>query len=194
MANSAGDARGSEMEIRRQLVQAHAVDVMITIGSNFFYTVTLPCTLWFLDRAKKGTDREDEVLFIDARSIYRDVDRAHREFAPEQLEFLANVVRLYRGEEPEDEAGSWELMKQHFPKSRYTDVPGLCKVTSISEIEAQGWGLNPGRYVGVAEREEDDFDFKTRLKELNNELEKLNREAHKLEERISENAEKLLER
>jgi type I restriction enzyme M protein len=192
MANSAGDARGSEMEIRRQLIEARAVDVMITIGSNFFYTVTLPCTLWFLDRAKKSTDRKDKVLFIDARSIYRDIDRAHREFAPEQLEFLANIVRLYRDEKPDEEAGSRELMKKHFPKSKYADVPGLCKVATTSEIEAQGWSLNPGRYVGVAEREEDDFDFPTRLKELNDELGKLNREAHELEKQISRNAESLL--
>jgi type I restriction enzyme M protein len=192
MANSAGDARGSEMEIRRQLIQTHAVDVMIAIGSNFFYTVTLPCTLWFLDRAKRSTDRKDKILFIDARSIYRDIDRAHREFAPEQLEFLANIVRLYRGEKPEEEAGSRELMKEHFPKLKYADVPGLCKVATIAEIEAQGWSLNPGRYVGVAEREADDFDFPTRLKELNDELEKLNREAHELERQISRNAESLL--
>jgi type I restriction enzyme M protein len=67
MANSAGDARGSELEIRRQLLQAGAVDVMISVGPNFFYTVTLPCTLWFLDRGKSKTKRKDKVLFIDAR-------------------------------------------------------------------------------------------------------------------------------
>jgi type I restriction enzyme M protein len=83
-------------------------------------------------------------------------------------------------------------MKRHFPKGRYADVLGLCKAASTSEIEEQGWSLNPGRYVGVAEREEDDFDFATRLKELNDELEKLNREAHELEVKIGENAKVLL--
>jgi type I restriction enzyme M protein len=101
MANSASDARQSELDIRRQLIQARAVDVMIAIGSNFFLTVTMPCTLWFLDRVKRGTPREDTVLFIDARHIYRQVDRALREFTDEQILFLANIVRLYRNEPPD---------------------------------------------------------------------------------------------
>src|SRR5258708_1947259 len=125
MANSAGDARGSEMEIRRQLLQASAVDVMIAVGPNFFYTVTLPCTLWFLDRGKTKTKRKDNVLFIDARHIFRQIDRAHREWTPEQIEFLSNIVRLYRGEAVETETGSQKLMKASFPTSKYLDVAGL---------------------------------------------------------------------
>jgi type I restriction enzyme M protein len=73
------------------------------------------------------------------------------------------------------------------------DVPGLCKVVTIEEIKVQGWSLNTGRYVGVADREEDDFDFRERLEELNEELELLNAEARELEERIVENVIKLLE-
>lgn len=90
MANSAGDAGHSEREIRRKLVASKTVDVMVAIGTNFFYTVTLPVTLWFLDKGKRGTDREDMVLFIDARHLYRQVDRAHRDFLPEQIELLAD--------------------------------------------------------------------------------------------------------
>src|SRR6266436_8443082 len=78
MANSASDARASELDIRRKLIEAQVVDVMISIGSNFFYTVTLPCTLWFFDKGKRNTERRDTVLFIDARHIYKQVDRAHR--------------------------------------------------------------------------------------------------------------------
>jgi type I restriction enzyme M protein len=106
MANSAGDARGSELEIRRQLLQSHAVDVIVSIGPNFFYTVTLPCTLWFLDRGKSKTNRKDKVLFIDARHIFRQIDRAHRDFTPEQIEFISNIARLYREEDVETEDGS----------------------------------------------------------------------------------------
>jgi len=193
MANSASDARSSEMDIRRKLIQDHAVDVMVAVGSNFFYTVTLPCTLWFLDRGKKGTDREDKVLFIDARHTYNQIDRAHREFLPEQIEFLANIVRLYRGEDPESFTDSDDLMAEHFPKGAYQDVSGLCKVTAVDDIEAQGWSLNPGRYVGVADRDEEDFDFTERLEELNEELETLNVEARELEERIAENVMVILE-
>ena len=187
MANSAADARASEQEIRQKLIKSGAVDVMIAIGSNFFYTVTLPCTLWFFDKGKKNTARKDKVLFIDARNTFTQVDRAHREFTPEQVEYIANIVRLYREEKVETEQGSDKLLKESFPKREYRDVPGLCKVATLQEIEAQGWSLNPGRYVGVAEREADDFDFKEKLEELNEELEKLNAEARELEERISEN-------
>ena len=193
MANSASDARGSELEIRKQLIQAGAVDVMIAVGSNFFYTVTLPCTLWFLDRGKLKTPRKDKVLFIDARHIYRQIDRAHREFTSEQIEFLANIVRLYRGEAPQTTNGNTLTLNEKFPEGAYQDVLGLCRVATLAEIEAQGWSLNPGRYVGVAERAAEDFVFAERLEELNEELEVLNAEARELEERIAENVMLLLE-
>ena len=132
-------------------------------------------------------------MFIDARHIYTQIDRAHREFTPAQIEFLANIVRLYRGREPETTQGSAELMAEHFPDGVYQDVPGLCKVATLDEIEAQGWSLNPGRYVGVAERAEEEFDFAERLQELHEELEVLNAEAHELEEQIAENVTQLLD-
>ncbi len=193
MANSASDARGSEGDIRRQLIEDRAVDAMFAISSNFFYTVTLPVMLWFLDRAKKDTDRADKVLFVDARHIFRQLDRAHRDFTPEQGEFLANIVRLYRGEEPEFENGSEAIVHEQFPERRYADVLGLCKVATISEIEAHGWSLNAGRYVGVADRAPDEFDFAERLEELNEELELLNVEARDIEERISTNIAAIVE-
>ncbi len=193
MANSASDARGSELSIRRQLIEARAVDVMVAVGSNFFYTVTLPCTLWFLDKGKTGTPRADTVLFVDARHIYRQIDRAHRDFSPEQGEFLANIVRLYRGEELDFLHGSEDLVRQRFPDGKYADITGLCKVATIADIATQGWSLNPGRYVGVAAREAEEFDFRERLEELNEELELLNVQAHDLEERIAANVTALLE-
>jgi len=192
MANSASDARGSELEIRKKIIMSGDVDVMIAIGPNFFYTVTLPCTLWFFDRGKPP-ERKDRVLFIDARQTFTQVDRAHREFAPEQVEFLANIVRLYRGKEPETGNGSEAQLKESFPEGKYADIAGLCKLATVEEIESQGWSLNPGRYVGVAERAADDFDFAERLQELNEELERLNVEARVLEEGISKNVTELLE-
>lgn len=184
MANSAGDAGHSEKDLRKQLVESGAVDVMIAIGSNFFYTVTPPVTLWFLDKAKLGTPREDTVLFIDARQIYNQIDRAHRDFTPEQIEFLANVVRLYRGEEVETVAGSEALLAENFPIGRYVDVAGLCKVTTRAEIEAQGWSLNPGRYTGSAAVEEDDQDFVAKLEELYEEFTLLSNEADNLRVKV----------
>jgi type I restriction enzyme M protein len=177
MANSASDARGSEMEIRRQIIEDGGVDVMVAIGSNFFYTVTLPCSLWFFDKGK-SVDRKDNVLFIDARHIFRQVTRSVRDFNSEQLNFIANIVRLYRGEEIDntfvvnhpdesteyrhaglDPASSEYNVEQRFPNG-YQDIAGLCKLSTIAEVEEQGWSLNPGRYVGVAQGEEEhDEDF-----------------------------------
>ena len=193
MANSAADARASELEIRRQIIESGAADVIVSIASNFFYTVTLPCTLWFFDKSKRDGDRGDKVLFIDARHLYQQVSRAHREFTPLQLEFLANIVRLYRGEAPENRHDSADFLASKFPDTAYIDVPGLCKVATIAEIETQGWSLNPGRYVGVAEQTADDFDFAERFGALNEELEVLNAEGRQLEERIAENVVKILE-
>ena len=193
MANSAGDARGSELEIRKKLIQGGAVDVIVSVGSNFFYTVTLPCTLWFFDKSKRSGPRQDNMLFIDARPFFKQVTRAIREFTPEQLEFLANIVRLYRGEAPEAEAGSAALLAEKFPEGRYRDVAGLCKAATLAEIEAQGWSLNPGRYVGVGERAADGFDFKERLEELQEELEALNGEASTLQTTIATNLTDLLD-
>lgn len=193
MANSASDARGSELEIRKKLIMDKVVDVMIAIGPNFFYTVTLPCTLWFFDKGKRLTDRGDKVLFIDARNIFKQVSRALREFTPDQVEFIANIVRLYRGEAIEIDNGCGDMLKESFPEDRYTDVSGLCKVATIEEIESQGWSLNPGRYVGVAQKNNDDFDFAERLEELNEELEQLNMEASDLEDRIRNNISEILE-
>jgi type I restriction enzyme M protein len=194
MANSAADSRGSELDIRKALIESQVVDVMVAIGSNFFYTVTLPCTLWFVDRGKANSPRKEQVLFIDARHIFRQVDRAHRDFTPEQLEFLANIVRFYRGEDINTTEGSEQMLKEKFPRGKYEDVPGLCRVATLKDVEGQGWSLNPGRYVGVASRPADDFDFTEKLEELNEELEILNAEAHELEGQIAENAAILLDR
>jgi type I restriction enzyme M protein len=101
MANSASDARSSEQELRRQLIKDRGVDVMVAVEPNMFYTVTLPYTLWFLDKGKAAPSRQDIVLFIDARHIYRHIDRAHRDWTSAQIGFIANIVRFYRGEEPD---------------------------------------------------------------------------------------------
>ena len=157
MANSAGDARGSELEIRKKLIQSGAVDVIVSIGSNFFYTVTLPCTLWFFDKGKRHGKHKDKVLFLDARPYFKQITRAIREFTSEQMEFLANVVRLYRGEKPEFETDSKAMLKQKFPKTKYDNVAGFCRAATVAEIEARGWSLNPGRYSQRAQPRRDRF-------------------------------------
>jgi type I restriction enzyme M protein len=98
MASSASDAGHSEKDIREKLVKTGAVDVMIAIGNNFFYTRSLPCTLWFFDRAKEQDPiQSDKVLMLDARKIYRKVTSKVNDFSPEQLQNLICIVNLYRG-------------------------------------------------------------------------------------------------
>lgn len=194
MANSASDARSSELELRKKLIEDRVVDVMVAVGPNMFYTVPLACTLWFLDRGKKNIPRQDQVLFLNARTIFQQVDRSHREFTPEQIELLGNIVRLYRGEKPEDRHGGLELTKEKLPKLCYGDVAGLCKVATVKEIEAQGWSLNPGRYVGAVEGGVNNLDFKEKLGELSLELTKLNGQAQVLADRVSSDISALLER
>jgi len=188
MANSASDAGGSEREMRKKLIESGAVDVIIATLPNMFFTVTLPVTLWFLDKGKKRTKCADQVLFIDARHIFRQVTRAHRDFTSEHIERLGNIVRLWRGEKAETEAGSAPEMLRLFGYGHYQDIPGLCKVATRAEIAAQDWSLNPGRYVGVAPGEQvDDEDFRERLEALQEELEGLNAEAARLQEVIAAN-------
>ena len=93
MANSASDARHSEAEIRRTLIENNLIYGMLTLPRNMFYTVTLPATLWFFDKAKA----DDKVLFIDARNIFTQIDRAHREFSEEQIQNMAIISRLHKG-------------------------------------------------------------------------------------------------
>lgn len=185
MANSATDARGSELEIRKTLIEEGVVDVVISVGSNFFYTVTLPCTLWFLDKAKRKTPRAAAILFIDARHIFRQVDRSHRDFSNEQVEFLANIVRLYREEPLDTSVGSADRIEETFPGGKYQDVAGLCKVVTLDQIST-GWSLNPGRYVGNTADTPEDYVFAERFEELSEEFELLASQARELEDSVRE--------
>lgn len=186
MANSASDARGSELEIQKQMLESGAVDVVIAIASNFFYTVTLPCTLWFLSKKKSLDGTAGKVLFLDARDMFHQIDRTHREFKLSQLEFLSNVVRLYRGDKPEVRRGSQRLMDEYFPDSEYRDVIGLCSIATIDEIEEEGWSLNPARYVGFRSDVQDDIDFERELSDLYQQFVSLTSEARELESQVSE--------
>ncbi|MEZ0083786.1 type I restriction-modification system subunit M [Bradyrhizobium japonicum] len=193
MANSAPNAGGSEREIRRKLIEAGAVDCIVALGPNMFLTVSLPVTLWFLDKGKTNGAREDQILFIDARHIFRQLDRAHRTFDPDHIEFLGNIVRLWRDEEVEMSAGSGVRMAEAFPNGKYRDVPGLCLVASRKEVESKDWSLSPGRYVGVVPGEtQDDGEFSEGLEALQEELEVLNLEAAQLQARIAQNVAELL--
>lgn len=220
MANSASDARGSEAGIRRQLIESGAVDAIVALSPNLFYTVALPVTLWFLDRGKAGCERADRVLFIDARSVYRQVDRTHRDLAPAQVEFLANIVRLYRGDQARETCGSQDLLDRHFPGRTFRAVPGLCRAAPLAEIAGHDWSLNPGRYIEIAcapessrenspegspenspenspdnspERAGDGRDVRATLRRWQAQLHALDRAAHSLEESIHKSLQAIVE-
>ncbi len=235
MSNSANDSRNSELEIRKQLIIENYIDIMIAVSSNFFYTVTLPCTLWFIDKHKKDTNREGKILFIDARNIYKQIDRAHREFIDSQIDYIIYIVKLYRNEKIEKGfvektkriietnlkyiyklEGKGKLSKEEtqvlqnlkrdveimetlikewgkdFPENKFVNIPGLCKIATLEEIKKQGYSLNPSRYVKIAEKQENDFDFYKRLDDLNNEFKTLNSKARELEKKIAGNILKVL--
>lgn len=161
MANSASDAGGSEYEIRKKMIEEGIISQMVTLSSNMFASVTLPATLWFFDKKKTQSDKKDKILFIDARSIFTQVDRAHRKFSDEQIKNLGIISRLYEGDtqafkdliteyttakenapkaaDTDDSniktkeyyQSQIDLLNERFPDGVYTDVIGLCKVASI---------------------------------------------------------------
>lgn len=149
MANSASDAGGNELEIRKGMIKAGIIKQMVSLPSNMFTSVTLPATLWFFDN-NKPADKKDEILFIDARGVFTQVDRAHRKFSDEQIKNLGIITRLYEGDsfsfdnllneykknlENEDNKEYWKAqidwLEEKFPEGKYHDVIGLCKVAKI---------------------------------------------------------------
>ena len=156
MANSASDAGNSELDIRKNLIESGVIKQMVTLPSNMFTSVTLPATLWFFDKAK---EHKDEILFIDARNVFTQINRAHRKFSAEQIKNLGIITRLYEGEteeftklikeyeinlakapetsnEEDNPAKSYwqaniDWLKERFPEGKYRDVVGLCKVAKL---------------------------------------------------------------
>ena len=116
------------------------------------------------------------MLFRSARNIYRQIDRAHRDWTDEQVEQIASIVRSYRGENGK----------------KYKNVKGLCKVATTDEVKKAGYSLNPGRYVGVTDNGKgDEGNFGEKVKKLHSELRGLTDEARDLENKIFENLKKL---
>ena len=190
MASSATDAGHSEKLIRQQLIETGAVDCIVSVSNNFFYTRSLPCHLWFYDRGKRK-ESKNKILMLDARNVFRKVTNTINDFSLEQLEGLTAILKLYRGENPEvSKDNTW--FNGCFPDGRYHDINGLCKIITINEVQENDYSLTPGRYVGVTFVEDDGIDYKSRLLEIHKELDNLNNEAITLAESISINLKKLL--
>jgi len=178
MASSATDAGNAEKRIRQQLIESGAVECIVAISNNFFYTRSLPCHVWFFNKGKKKKNR-DKILMIDARNTFRKVTTTINDFDEHQLEGLTALVNSFRGDALKvSKDNSW--FPKHFPGSKYQDVEGLCKIVDMEEVIEQDYSLTPGRYVGVKIDIDMDFDYKGRMKEIHSELGKLNEEANLL--------------
>lgn len=309
MASSTTDAGHSEADIRAKLVETQHVDCIVSVGNNFFYTRSLPCHLWFLDKGKR-TENADKVLMIDARNVFRKVTTTINDFSFGQLVNLDTIKQLYHATPnalslainqhrgflqeqfeailehylvltdtlktlfPDDDSLSilteiapqntlqeaesmllallkaneratalaeewqaeladiedkkmaktfreklaklnrsntvftefskefidyakqgikdWQELLEWFGDGQYRDIEGLCKVVDLEDIRANEYSLTPGRYVGVSLNADDDFDYKTRLNEINTEFATLNLEAIQLAQTIENNTKTIL--
>lgn len=200
MANNSCDTTGGEAEIRRRIIESGIVKQMVVLPSNMFTSVTLPATLWFFDK-DKPEKQKNSILFINAKNIYTQIDRAHRKFSDEQIKNLITVTRLYDGDseyyftllnEYKELANNptnssyykeqIEWLTSNFPNGKYRDVLGLCKVVDIygdDGIKKNGWSLNASFYAGVVDKpfkSDDVFDGYAKYKDfLDNNLANLNK-------------------
>ena len=176
---SMSSAQSGEGEIRKNLIEANLVDCMVALPGQLFYSTQIPACLWFLARDRRDgrfRDRRGEVLFIDARTLGRMVDRTHRELTDEDIARIAGTYHAWRGEEG---AGD------------YADVPGFCKAASLEEVRKHGHVLTPGRYVGAAPQEEDGEPFEDKMKRLVAQLRDQQDKATELDATIAANLEAL---
>ncbi|RLC58229.1 MAG: N-6 DNA methylase [Candidatus Cloacimonadota bacterium] len=173
MANSASDARHSEADIRKALIENNLIYGMLTLPSNMFYTVTLPATLWFFDKNKQ----DDKILFIDARNVFTQIDRSHREFSVEQIQDLAIISRLHKG----NSQAFVELVAGYFDKGFETLQEHKPHLSNVAET-VTGF---------IKENNGDDVpDFKPILKEIDSIITEYTKYQSKIELRNVESTNK----
>jgi type I restriction enzyme M protein len=149
---SMSSSQNSEGDIRRAMVDADVVDVMIALPGQLFFNTQIPACLWFLTKQK--TTRQGEVLFIDARKLGSMISRVQAELTDDIIERIASTVASWRGENESD----------------YQDIAGYCRTVSLDEISQHGHVLTPGRYVGAEEVEDDDDAFADKMQTLTEKL------------------------
>lgn len=177
MANGALAVSGKEGEIRKKIIEADLVDVIIACPPKLFFNVSLPVSLWFLTKNKESgrfRKRKGETLFIDARETFTQISRKQVTFTDEQIRKIAHTVRAWRGE-----------------KGEYKDIAGFCRATNLEEIAKNSYVLTPGRYVGVPEEEDDGIPFEEKIKNMETDLKQYFQESRALEKNILENLKKI---
>jgi type I restriction enzyme M protein len=148
---------GGEGKIRENLIRADVVDCIVALPAQLFYTTGIPVCLWFLDRNKASSgerDRRGEILFIDARQLGRKISRTQIDLTDDEIDWIAATYHRWRGTEA----------------ANYGDEAGLCKSAALSEVEAAGFAISPGRFVGAPESEEDEIAFEEHMAMLVDEL------------------------
>lgn len=171
-----------EGDIRKAIIEADLVDCIIALPGQLFYTTQIPACLWFLTRNKQANKdrgyraRQGESLFIDTRKLGTLIDRTHRELTAEEIGEIARTYHAWRGE---PDAGQYE------------DKAGFCKSATLSEIQAHGYVLTPGRYVGAEEIEDDGIPFEQKMAELSAQLYEQMAEGEQLDAAIRKNLETL---
>lgn len=166
-----------EGDIRKALVEKGLVDCIVNLPTKLFLNTQIPACLWFLSRNKSNGDfrkRDNEILFIDARNMGHLINRKNRDLSDEDIELISGTYHNWRN-----------------PDGNYEDVAGFCKVATIEEVGKLNYVLTPGRYVGLAD-EEDDFDFVERFTSLKAELEKQISEEEDLNKKIAQNLSKII--
>jgi len=179
MPNGALAVSGKEGDMRQKLIEQDLVEVIISCPGKLFYNVSLPVSLWFLSKNKSGDrfrKRSGETLFIDARDTFEQISRKQVVFNPENIEKITSTVRAWRGE---SEA------------SKYKDVSGFCKSATLKEIQKNGYVLTPGRYVGLADIEDDGISFEEKMEKLSGELRNAFVKGRELEKEIEKNLKEL---
>ena len=184
---SMSTATKGEGKIRQKMIENDLVDCMIALPGQLFYTTPIPVCLWFLTKNKKAQtvqnhsdsnhrNREGETLFIDARNIGSMIDRTHKEFSTEDIAEIARTYHAWRGEAKD---------------GAYEDRPGYCKAVTLTEIKANDYVLTPGRYVGVAEIEDDGVPVEEKMTGLTQSLYRQMEESRKLDTVIRGHLEEL---
>ena len=172
---SMSSAQSGEGAIREKLIEAGLVDCMVALPGQLFYSTQIPACLWFLARDRDNgrfRNRENEILFIDARTLGRMIDRTHRELTNADIGRIADTYHAWRT------AGN---------ENNYADVPGFCRSAPLDEVRKHVHVLTPGRYVGAPPREDDGEPFEDKMKRLVSQLRDQQTEGAKLDAAISEN-------
>ena len=159
-------ASGQEGTIRKKIIENDLVDCILSMPTNLFYTVTVPCSIWIINRNKK---QKNKTLFINANNLGTMVTRRLRELSETDIKKIADTYHRYQNDD------------------NYKNVKGFCYSATIEEIGTNDYVLTPGRYVGVEESQGDDIPFEEKMKSITSELAKQFEESHKLEEEIRKN-------